>query len=85
MSEAAVMPRGNAVAATAADVSGTAGRTDGRNRRAAETRRKVIEAAKAMIEALGGFVAGTTYFFRFRALTRSGAMEWSQVVSFLVK
>lgn len=34
---------------------------------------------------LGGFVAGTTYFFRFRALTRSGAMEWSQVVSFLVK
>ena len=49
MSEAAVMPRGNAVATTAADMSGTAGRTDGRNRRAAETRRKVIEAAKAMI------------------------------------
>ena len=51
MNEAAVMPRGNAVAetATATDMSGTAGRTDGRNRRAAETRRKVIEAAKAMI------------------------------------
>lgn len=49
MSEAAVMPRGNAVAAVAADTNGTAGRTDGRNRRAAETRRKVIEAAKAMI------------------------------------
>lgn len=49
MSEAAVMPRGNAVATTAVEVSGTAGRTDGRNRRAAETRRKVIEAAKAMI------------------------------------
>ena len=47
MSEAAVMPRGNAVAATA-DVSGT-GRSDGRNRRAAETRRKIIEAAKIMI------------------------------------
>lgn len=48
MSEAAVMPRGNAVAAMAADVTGTV-RPDGRNRRAAETRRKIIEAAKAMI------------------------------------
>src|SRR5713226_2204033 len=47
MSEAAVMPRGNAVAE--AEVSGMV-RTDGRNRRAAETRRKIIEAAKAMIE-----------------------------------
>src|SRR5882762_11261667 len=45
MSEAAVMPRGNAEA----EVSGMV-RTDGRNRRAAETRRKIIEAAKAMIE-----------------------------------
>src|SRR5215475_5407741 len=45
MSEAAVMPRGNAVAEVSAMV-----RTDGRNRRAAETRRKIIEAAKAMIE-----------------------------------
>src|SRR5262245_52129803 len=45
MSEAAVMPRGNAVA----EVSGMV-RTDGRNRRAAETRRKIIEAAKAMID-----------------------------------
>src|SRR5215813_13438033 len=44
MSEAAVMPRGNAVA----EVSGMV-RTDGRNRRAAETRRKIIEAAKLMI------------------------------------
>jgi len=50
MSEAAVMPRGNAVAAVAAatDSNGTA-RPDGRNRRAAETRRKIIEAAKVMI------------------------------------
>lgn len=46
MSEAAVMPRGNAVAAEVSDM----GRTDGRNRRAAATRRKIIEAAKAMIE-----------------------------------
>src|SRR6516162_6275571 len=45
MSEAAVMPRGNAVAEVSAMV-----RTDGRNRRAAETRRKIIEAAKAMIQ-----------------------------------
>src|SRR5215475_15450983 len=45
MSEAAVMPRGNAVAEVSAMV-----RTDGRNRRAAETRRKIIEAARAMIE-----------------------------------
>ncbi|WIM10496.1 TetR/AcrR family transcriptional regulator [Enhydrobacter sp.] len=44
MSEAAVMPRGNAVPAN--DVV----RADGRNRRAAATRRKIIEAAKAMIE-----------------------------------
>ncbi len=50
MSEAAVMPRGNAVAVVAAgtDSKGTA-RPDGRNRRAAETRRKIIEAAKIMI------------------------------------
>lgn len=50
MSEAAVMPRGNAVAVVAAgtDSNGTA-RPDGRNRRAAETRRKIIEAAKIMI------------------------------------
>jgi AcrR family transcriptional regulator len=46
MSEAAVMPRGNAVAAEVNDMV----RTDGRNRRAAATRRKIIEAAKAMIE-----------------------------------
>ncbi len=48
MSEAAVMPRGNAVAAMAGESHGTH-RPDGRNRRAAETRRKIIEAAKAMI------------------------------------
>lgn len=50
MSEAAVMPRGNAVAVVAAGTNskGTA-RPDGRNRRAAETRRKIIEAAKVMI------------------------------------
>src|SRR5258707_15446754 len=44
MSEAAVLPRGNAVV-----VVGEAVRSDGRNRRAVQTRRKVIEAAKAMI------------------------------------
>lgn len=48
MSEAAVMPRGNAVAVVA-DVTSNARRSDGRNRRAAETRRKIIEAAKVMI------------------------------------
>ncbi|SJZ89915.1 transcriptional regulator, TetR family [Enhydrobacter aerosaccus] len=46
MSEAAVMPRGNAVAVEVNELV----RTDGRNRRAAATRRKIIEAAKAMIE-----------------------------------
>jgi len=50
MSEAAVMPRGNAVAAMATNVNnGGTPRPDGRNRRATETRRKIIEAAKAMI------------------------------------
>lgn len=44
MSEAAVMPRGDAVAKVKTM------RTDGRNRRAAETRRKIIEAARAMID-----------------------------------
>jgi AcrR family transcriptional regulator len=45
MTDVAVVPRGDAVAAEA----GTMVRTDGRNRRAAETRRKIIAAAKAMI------------------------------------
>jgi AcrR family transcriptional regulator len=50
MSEAAVMPRGNAVAVVAAGTdSNRTARPDGRNRRAAETRRKIIEAAKVMI------------------------------------
>ena len=54
MSEAAVQPRGNAVAqlseaANMGDMSRSEGRSDGRNRRAAETRRKIIAAAKAMI------------------------------------
>ncbi|MFI4998860.1 MAG: TetR/AcrR family transcriptional regulator [Reyranellales bacterium] len=44
MNEAAVMPRGDAVAQAGKMVM-----SDGRNRRAAETRRKIIEAAKAMI------------------------------------
>ena len=44
MSEAAVLPRGNAVAVVDETV-----RSDGRNRRAVQTRHKVIEAAKAMI------------------------------------
>jgi AcrR family transcriptional regulator len=44
MNEAAVMPRGDAVAEVGEMVV-----SDGRNRRAAETRRKIIEAAKAMI------------------------------------
>ena len=53
MSEAAVMPRGNAVALSEADMGDTGRsdtiRPDGRNRRAAETRRKIIAAATAMI------------------------------------
>ena len=49
MSEAAVMPRGNAVAVVATADANVTARPDGRNRRAAETRRKIIEAAKAMI------------------------------------
>jgi AcrR family transcriptional regulator len=54
MSEAAVQPRGNAVAQSSeagmGDMSRSdTGRSDGRNRRAAETRRKIIAAAKAMI------------------------------------
>ena len=46
MTDLAVMPRGDAVAAEAGNM---VVRTDGRNRRAAETRRKIIEAAKIMI------------------------------------
>jgi AcrR family transcriptional regulator len=53
MSEAAVLPRGNAVEhsieARGEAHMGETGRSDGRNRRAAETRRKIIAAAKAMI------------------------------------
>ena len=49
MSEAAVMPRGNAVAHSGEVQMVETGRSDGRNRRAAETRRKIIAAAKAMI------------------------------------
>jgi AcrR family transcriptional regulator len=49
MSEAAVLPRGNAVAHSGEAHMGQTGRSDGRNRRAAETRRKIIAAAKAMI------------------------------------
>jgi AcrR family transcriptional regulator len=49
MSEAAVLPRGNAVAQVGEAQMGETGRSDGRNRRAAETRRKIIAAAKAMI------------------------------------
>jgi AcrR family transcriptional regulator len=44
MTEAAVLPRGDAVARISNVTP-----TDGRNRRAAETRRKIIQAAKAMI------------------------------------
>jgi len=49
MSEAAVLPRGNAVAQVGEAHMVETGRSDGRNRRAAETRRKIITAAKAMI------------------------------------
>ena len=49
MSEAAVLPRGNAVAQSGEAHMVETGRSDGRNRRAAETRRKIITAAKAMI------------------------------------
>ncbi|MBV8392794.1 MAG: TetR/AcrR family transcriptional regulator [Alphaproteobacteria bacterium] len=48
MSEAAVTPRGHAVAAEVNEMANEV-RTDGRNRRAAATRAKIIEAAKAMI------------------------------------
>jgi len=54
MMEAAVQPRGSALAKSSevgmgeTSRSGT-GQSDGRNRRAAETRRKIIAAAKAMI------------------------------------
>ena len=34
---------------------------------------------------LAGLAAGTVYFFRVQALTRTGEENWSQVVSFLVK
>src|SRR4029453_11005367 len=49
MSEAAVLPRGNAVAQLDEAHMSETGRSDGRNRRAAETRRKIIAAAKEMI------------------------------------
>ncbi len=49
MSEAAVLPRGNAVTELSEVKMGETGRSDGRNRRAAETRRKIIAAAKVMI------------------------------------
>jgi AcrR family transcriptional regulator len=49
MMEAAVQPRGSAVAQSSEVGMGITGRPDGRNRRAAETRRKIIAAAKAMI------------------------------------
>ena len=42
MSEAAVLPRGNAVAHSGEVQMVETGRSDGRNRRAAETRRKII-------------------------------------------
>ena len=49
MMEAAVHPRGSAVAQSSEVGMGITGRSDGRNRRAAETRRKILAAAKAMI------------------------------------
>ncbi len=49
MSEAAILPRGNAVAESSEAEMSQSSRSDGRNRRAAETRRKIIAAAKAMI------------------------------------
>lgn len=49
MMEAAVQPRGSAVAQASEVGMGDPGRSDGRNRRAAETRRKILAAAKAMI------------------------------------
>jgi AcrR family transcriptional regulator len=53
MSEAAVQPRGSAIASSSEATMGNngqpTGRSDGRNRRAAETRRKIIAAAKEMI------------------------------------
>jgi hypothetical protein len=34
---------------------------------------------------VAGLTAGTTYYFRFRALTRKGQGDWGQFVSLLVK
>jgi len=34
---------------------------------------------------LSGLTVGTTYYFRFQALTRTGTDTWSQVVAFVVK
>jgi hypothetical protein len=34
---------------------------------------------------LSGLTVGTTYYFRFQALTRTGTENWSQVVAFVVK
>jgi AcrR family transcriptional regulator len=49
MMEAAVQPRGGALAELNEVGMSVQGRSDGRNRRAAETRRKILAAAKAMI------------------------------------
>jgi AcrR family transcriptional regulator len=50
MSEAAVLPRGSALAGfDGEEHMGQPSRSDGRNRRAAETRRKILAAAKDMI------------------------------------
>jgi len=46
MSEAAVLPRGSAVALSNEYRWVETGRSHGRNRRAAETRRKIIAAAR---------------------------------------
>ena len=43
----------------------------------------VPETLKASV-LVTGLTKGTTYFFRFRALTRAGAVDFSQVVSLLV-
>jgi hypothetical protein len=36
------------------------------------------------VTVISGLTPGQTYYFRFRALTRKGMRDWSQIVSLLV-
>jgi hypothetical protein len=37
------------------------------------------------VTVISGLTPGQTYYFRFRALTRKGMRDWSQVVSLIVR